>query len=115
VPTESVLVDRVALDAFSGAVANTVAPSLKVTVPVGVTPETVAVKVTDWPKVDGFKDEVIVVLVDSGEIPKTHAAPLTLLLKYPPSTSVSLFAAKATEVPCLAAPVLPVPTSLAPD
>jgi hypothetical protein len=37
-----------------------VAPSRKVTVPVGVPPGpvTVAVKVTDWPKVDGFGEAV---------------------------------------------------------
>jgi hypothetical protein len=37
---------------------------VKVTVPVGVGPPeevTVAVKVTDWPNVDGFSDEVILV------------------------------------------------------
>jgi hypothetical protein len=45
-----------------------VAPSKNVTVPVGV-PEavaTVAVKVTLWPNVDGFKDEVTVVVVVAG-------------------------------------------------
>jgi len=41
-------------------------PSRKVTVPVGVpapgaTGETVAVNVTDWPKIEGFTDEVTVV------------------------------------------------------
>jgi hypothetical protein len=40
-----------------------VVPSRKVTVPVGVpvagaTGATVAVKVTDWPSEDGFKDDV---------------------------------------------------------
>jgi hypothetical protein len=48
-----------------------VAPlSLNVTVPVGVpapgeTAATVAVKVTDWPKVEGFCDELIVVVVEA--------------------------------------------------
>ena len=45
-----------------------VVPSKNVTVPVGV-PEavdTVAVKVTLWPKVEGFKDEVTVVVVVAG-------------------------------------------------
>jgi hypothetical protein len=39
-------------------------PSVNVTVPVGVPPSeavTVAVKVTDWPNLDGFSDEVILV------------------------------------------------------
>jgi len=39
------------------------APSLNVTVPDAVAGETVAVNVTDAPKVDGFKDDVIVVAV----------------------------------------------------
>jgi len=45
-----------------------VVSSKNVTVPVGV-PEavdTVAVKVTLWPNVEGFKDEVTVVVVDAG-------------------------------------------------
>src|ERR1700693_3488278 len=39
-------------------------PSLKVTVPVGVgpTPVTTAVKVTDWPKLEGFVEDVTVVV-----------------------------------------------------
>jgi len=44
----------------------TVVPSLKVTVPVGVPvveDETIAVNVTGWPKVDGFCDDVTVVVV----------------------------------------------------
>lgn len=45
-------------------------PSRNVTVPVGVpvpgaTADTVAVKVTDWPKADGFRDEVTVVVVSA--------------------------------------------------
>jgi len=41
-----------------------VAPSKNVTVPVGVPDAaTVAVKVTLWPNVDGFTDDVIVVVV----------------------------------------------------
>ena len=46
-----------------------VVPFLKVTVPVGVAPVdgvTVAVKVTDAPEVDGFTDEVRVVVVGEG-------------------------------------------------
>ena len=40
---------------LSVGVPRVVAPSLKVTVPVGVpVPVTVAVNVTDWPKTDGF-------------------------------------------------------------
>ena len=34
----------------------------------GLAPVTVAVKVTDWPTVDGFKDEVSVVTVVTGVI-----------------------------------------------
>ena len=44
---------------FRVPVPRVVAPSLNVTVPVGVEadPVTVAVKVTDWPKTDGFSEE----------------------------------------------------------
>ena len=55
--------------AFNVPVPSVVVPSLKVTVPVGVpVPElgaTVAVKVTDCPTVEGFTDEVTVVVVDA--------------------------------------------------
>src|SRR5437867_9298299 len=48
--------------------ARTVLPSLTVIVPPrgpdpGATARTVAVKVTDWPKVDGFTDDVTLVVV----------------------------------------------------
>jgi len=49
--------------ALSVPVPSTVPPSLKVTVPVGETPVTVAVNVTDCPKLLGFCDEVSVTLV----------------------------------------------------
>jgi hypothetical protein len=46
---------------FSVPVPSVVAPSLKVTVPVGVGPEpvTVAVNVTDWPNAEGLAEEVM--------------------------------------------------------
>jgi hypothetical protein len=42
-----------------------VPPSIKVTVPVGVppVPVTVAVNVTDWPAVEGFREELRAVLL----------------------------------------------------
>ena len=65
-PTASDEVARVALPAVKLAVPSVAAPSRNVTVPVGVpvagaTALTVAVKVTAWPKRDGFNDEVTVV------------------------------------------------------
>jgi hypothetical protein len=45
-----------------------VAPSKNVTVPVGVPatePVTVAVKVTFWPKAEGFREEVMAVVEDA--------------------------------------------------
>ena len=55
---------KVAWPLLSGLVASVVVPSLNVTVPVGVPlPLTVAVKVTCWPNVDGFDDDVSVVVV----------------------------------------------------
>ena len=49
---------------LKGICAKTVDPSSKVTMPVGVggPPVTVAVKVTDWPGVEGLGDEVSTVL-----------------------------------------------------
>jgi hypothetical protein len=45
--------------------AQTVDPSLKVTVPTGTPPPDVVVEVnvTDWPKVEGFGEELAVVVV----------------------------------------------------
>ena len=66
VPTGNVVNARVALPVASVPVPKVVVPYLKVTVPVGVAPVvavTVAVKVTDSPEVDGFVDEVRVVVV----------------------------------------------------
>src|ERR1700683_1825264 len=71
VPTEREEMLKLATpEPFSVAVPSTVVPSSKVTVPVGV-PEpgalavTVVVNVTDWPKSDGFVDELTLVLVPS--------------------------------------------------
>ena len=63
VPGVSVDVVSVATPAIRGWVANVAAPSRKVTVPVGLDPVTVAVNVTACPAVDGFADEVSVVVV----------------------------------------------------
>ena len=66
-PASSEDVERVAWPAaFNAGLPSAVVPSLKVTVPVGVPGEvlaTVAVKVTDWPAVDGFNEEARVVVV----------------------------------------------------
>jgi len=63
----SALVENVATpEAFNAPVPRTVAPSLKVTVPVGVpgaVDVTVAVNVTDWPAVDGFSEDATAVAV----------------------------------------------------
>jgi hypothetical protein len=60
VPTDSDEVLNVALPLLSVPVPSVVEPFLKVTVPVGVPPleVTLAVKVTDWPDFDGFREEV---------------------------------------------------------
>ena len=59
-PTGSVDVVKVALPPLSCAVPSTVVPAVNVTGPVGVTvgDVIVALKVTLWPWVDGFGDEV---------------------------------------------------------
>ena len=46
----------------------TVVPSRKSTVPVALLGATVAVNVTDWPKLDGFCDESTVVVVAGVEV-----------------------------------------------
>jgi hypothetical protein len=67
--TDSAVVLKVATpEPFRVPGPNVVAPSLNVTVPVGVpapgaTAVTVAVKVTDWPNTDGFGDAVSAVAV----------------------------------------------------
>jgi hypothetical protein len=66
VATDSADVENVATPpALSVPVPSKVAPSRKVTVPVGVPARlvTVAVKVTDWPKVEGFGEPVTIVVL----------------------------------------------------
>ena len=67
-PTVSKEVLKVAWPELRVAVPNVAAPSLKVTVPVGVpvpgaVAVTVAVKVTDWPKTEGLTEEATAVVV----------------------------------------------------
>ena len=66
-PTASALVLNVAFpEPLTAPVPRVVEPSLKVTLPVGVAPEfgcTWAVKVTEFPWVDGFSEETTVVTV----------------------------------------------------
>ena len=69
-PTDKVEVVTLAEPLLSVPVPSAVAPSLKVTVPPGVPApglfaDTVAVKVTDWPKSDGLADETTAVVVAS--------------------------------------------------
>ncbi len=64
VPTESVEMAIVATPPpFKTPVPMVVTPSLKVTVPVGDAPATVAVKVTDWLKTEGFTEDASPVVV----------------------------------------------------
>ena len=68
-PTGNVVVVKVATPPLRVPVPKVVVPFLKVTVPVGVAPvdaATVAVKVTDAPVVNGFSDDLRVVVV--GEV-----------------------------------------------
>jgi hypothetical protein len=67
-PTANVLLLNVARPPLNVRVARVVVPSLKATDPPGVPPPgatalTVAVNVTDWPKADGFTDDVTAVVV----------------------------------------------------
>ena len=70
-PAASFVVISVALPPLSVAEPSLVVPSMKVTVPVtvplpGATAETVAVKLTDWPKTDGLGVETTLVAELSG-------------------------------------------------
>jgi hypothetical protein len=70
-----------------------VLPCLKITDPVGVGPDaavTVAVKVTDWPTIDGFSEDSIdvVVAMAGGRILKVAVA--TGLCVSPLSTAIAL-------------------------
>ena len=64
-PTASVEVVSVALPLVSSTLPSVVFPAVKVTGPVGVVvgEVMVAVKVTDWPWVDGFWDDVRVAVL----------------------------------------------------
>ena len=69
-PADRAEVVKVAMPPLSVPVPIGLPPSRNVTVPVGVpvpgaTGETVAVKVTDWPKTEGFADEVTAVVVSA--------------------------------------------------
>ena len=76
-----------ALPPVSVLLPRVVEPSLKVTVPVGVPlpgapAETVAVKVTDWPKTEGFADdatEVVVASLVTVSVRTDDALPVKLL------------------------------------
>jgi len=68
VATESDDVPNVAFPELNAPVPKGVAPSMKVTVPLGVpapgaTALTVAVNVTNWPNTDGWTEEVTAVVV----------------------------------------------------
>src|SRR5580700_9431673 len=64
-PTDRLEVERAAVLPVRLTVPRLVAPSKKVTEPVGLPPVTVAVNMTDWPYMDGLSDEASEVLVVS--------------------------------------------------
>jgi hypothetical protein len=60
VPADRALVVHLAVPPLTGSVAQPLiesAPSLKSTLPVGLSPLTILVNVTDWPDRDGFCEE----------------------------------------------------------
>ena len=65
-PTDSAVVESDAAPPLSVAEPRELAPSKNCTVPVAAAGDTVAVKVTDCPDVDGFDDDAtdVVVLID---------------------------------------------------
>src|SRR5579859_5329949 len=111
---------NVATPLLSGLVAIGLPPSRKVTVPVGVptaggTPATVAVKVTDCPKTDGFCDEVTVVVVLPGAtvITAVEVLPVPVVV----SVTVTLLFTVPARVPCTVTETVQLApaTRLAPD
>ena len=102
-PTANAEVVNVATAALSVPVPMGLPPSRNVTVPVGVpapgaTGETVAVKVTDWPKTDGFADEVTAVVVSALVI--VTSAIEVLPVPAVVSATVTLLLAAPTAAPC---------------
>ena len=92
-------------------VPRVVVPSLKVMVPEGVTPVTVAVKVTAAPVVEGFRLEAsVVVLADLVDVTVLAVEVLVLLTASAPYTAVRLLLATVVKVAeYVAVRVLPVP------
>jgi len=126
-PTASVVVVRAAVLPVRLTVATVAAPSLNVTVPVGVpapgaTAATVAVKVSDWPKTDGFgpvvRATVVVVLawfttwvrVLEVLVPKLASPPYTAVIECEATESAAV-ANVATPDPLS----VPVPSVVAPS
>jgi len=113
---------KVALDPLRELVPKDEVPSIKVTVPVGV-PEAlhvmVAVKVTDWPKVDGLSEdckEVEVAFFDTTWVRIADVLPAKLLS--PPYTAVIECEPRdSAEVDNVALPAasVPVPRLVAPS
>src|SRR5208337_2602234 len=105
---------KLAVPLLSALVARTVAPFRKVTVPVGVpadADEIVAVKVTDCPESDGFREETKVVVV--GSLLTTWFTAFDLLARNfgspPYSVSIEWVPTASAEVMKLAEPPLNAP------
>ena len=128
-PTLSVVVLNVAVPPLSVPVTIVVTPSLNVTLPVGVpapgaTDATVAVNVTDCPKLDGFRLDVSVVAVfalftnwiSAGLVLVVCVAspPYTAVIECVPTASADVANVAVAEVP-LAAVNVPVPRVVAPS
>src|SRR2546427_570598 len=84
--TESTALVYFTWPALSALVARAVAPSLKITFPLGVPPPgevapTVAVKITDWPKTVGLVEEVRVAVVSALLTTWLRAGELVLVVK----------------------------------
>jgi hypothetical protein len=82
---------KVAVPEVSDPVPRVVVPSLKVTVPVAEEGVTAAVKVTDWPSVDGFWEEVRTVLLTWRTVWTSVGDVLPESLASPPYTAVMLW------------------------
>jgi len=100
-------------------VPSPIAPSLKVTVPVGDAPATVAVNVTAWPASLGLSDEARAVLVPAMSTPWVNNGDTlaSLLLSPPYSAVIECEPVASDEVVIVATPLLSgaVPSTVTPS
>ena len=119
-PTASEAIDKVAVPDVRVPVPMIVEPFLKVIVPVAVELLTVAVKFTDWPKSEGFTEDVKIVVVGVGVayvnsvfaklVPPAVVTKTLLLAPAVPAGVVAVMVVELTKLTLVAATPLMVTT-----